>query len=39
VAVDFDHWLESQFAASGPFTALIILVKIESATIWPLGSS
>jgi hypothetical protein len=39
VAVDFDRWLESQFAASGPFTALIILVKIESATIWPLGSS
>jgi hypothetical protein len=39
VAVDFDRWLESQFAASGPFTALIILVKIESTTIWPLGSS
>ena len=39
MAVDFDRWLESQFAASGPFTALIILVKIESTTIWPLGSS
>jgi hypothetical protein len=39
VAADFDRWLESQFAASGPFTALIILVKIESTTIWPLGSS
>jgi hypothetical protein len=39
VVVDFDHWLESQFAASGPFTALIVLVKIESTTIWPLGSS
>jgi hypothetical protein len=39
VAADFDRWIESQFAASGPFTALIILVKIESTTIWPLGSS
>lgn len=39
MAADFDRWLESQFAASGPFTALIILVKIESTTIWPLGSS
>src|SRR5262245_28978209 len=36
---DFDRWFESQFAASGPFTALIILVKIEDTTIWPLGSS
>jgi hypothetical protein len=39
VTADFDRWLDSQFAASGPFTALIILVKIESTTIWPLGSS
>jgi hypothetical protein len=39
VAVDFDRWIETQFGASGPFTALIILVKIESTTIWPLGSS
>ena len=39
MAVDFDRWLQSQFALSGPFTALIILVKIESTTIWPLGSS
>jgi hypothetical protein len=39
VAADFDRWIEAQFAASGPFTALIILVKIESTTIWPLGSS
>lgn len=39
MAADFDRWLESQFVASGPFTALIILVKIESTTIWPLGSS
>ena len=39
VAADFDRWLEAQFAASGPFTALIILVKIEATTIWPLGSS
>jgi len=36
---DFDRWFESQFAASGPFTALIILVKIDDTTIWPLGSS
>ncbi len=39
MAADFDRWLETQFAASGPFTALIILVRIESTTIWPLGSS
>ena len=39
MAADFDRWIEPQFAASGPFTALIILVKIESTTIWPLGSS
>ena len=39
MAADFDRWIETQFAASGPFTALIILVKIESTTIWPLGSS
>jgi hypothetical protein len=39
VAVDFDRWIETQFGVSGPFTALIILVKIESPTIWPLGSS
>lgn len=39
MAADFDCWIEAQFAASGPFTALIILVKIEDATIWPLGSS
>lgn len=36
---DFDRWFEAQFAASGPFTALIILVRIDSTTIWPLGSS
>lgn len=39
MTADFDRWIKSQFAASGPFTALIILVKIESTTIWPLGSS
>ena len=39
MAADFDRWIESQFSASGPFTALIILVKIEDTTIWPLGSS
>ena len=39
MAADFDRWLETQFAASGPFTALIILVKIEDTTLWPLGSS
>jgi hypothetical protein len=39
VAADFDRWIEAQFAASGPFTALIVLVKIEDITIWPLGSS
>lgn len=38
-AVDFDLWLRNQFAASGPFTALIILVKIDGTSIFPLGSS
>jgi hypothetical protein len=39
VATDFDRWLENQFAVSGPFTALIVLVKVDGTTIWPLGSS
>jgi hypothetical protein len=39
VVTDFDHWIENQFIASGPFTALIILVKIEGTKILPLGSS
>lgn len=39
MAADFDRWLENQFAASGPFTALIILVKVDGTTIWPVGSS
>lgn len=39
MATDFDRWLKNQFAVSGPFTALIILVKIDGTTIWPLGSS
>lgn len=39
MSTDFDCWLENQFITSGPFTALIILVKIEGTTIWPLGSS
>jgi hypothetical protein len=39
VVTDFDHWLENQFVTSGPFTALIILVKIEGTKLRPLGSS
>lgn len=37
--VDFEAWLGNQFATSGPFTALIILVGIDGTTVWPLGSS
>lgn len=39
MAADFERWIETQFAASGPFTAVIILVEIENTTIRPLGSS
>jgi hypothetical protein len=39
VAADFDRWLANQFAASGPFTALLILVRVEGTAVSPLGSS
>lgn len=36
---DFDHWLAAQFAESGPFTLLILLVRIEARDAVPLKSS
>lgn len=36
---DFDRWLGNQFAASGPFTLLFVLVRIDELTIHPLKSS
>jgi hypothetical protein len=36
---DFDRWLRNQFAASGPFTALIVLVRLDGTAVQPLGSS
>jgi hypothetical protein len=39
VPIGFDLWLKHQFAATGPFTALIILVRIDGTAIAPLGSS
>ena len=35
----FDAWLRDTFARTKGFTALLILVKRDRATIWPLGSS
>jgi hypothetical protein len=35
----FDAWLRDTFARTRGFTALLILVKRDRSTIWPLGSS
>ncbi len=35
----FDAWLRETFAATRGFTALLLLVRTDSRTIWPLGSS
>ena len=35
----FDAWLRDTFARTKGFTALLVLVKRDHATIWPLGSS
>ena len=36
---DFEPWLEREFARSGPFTILIILVAIREPTLYPIGGS
>lgn len=35
----FDDWLRQEFAASGAFTALIVLLSIDETTARPLRSS
>jgi hypothetical protein len=38
-ATDFEEWLEREFAATGEFTALVILVDIGETTVTPLCST
>lgn len=38
-ATRFDHWLAAEFAASGPFTALVFLVEISGTHVTPLRST
>ena len=35
----FDAWLHETYAATRGFTALLVLVRTDEHTIWPLGSS
>ena len=36
---DFDRWLVDEFAQTGAFTALVVLVKITDAKVIPLCST
>ena len=38
-ATDFDRWIAKEFADSGPFTALVILVEIAEPAVAPLCST
>lgn len=38
-ATEFDRWLRDEFAASGAFTALVVLVEIAGAKVNPLCST
>jgi hypothetical protein len=38
-ASDFDAWIVEEFAATGPFTALVILVEIGEHTVTPVTST
>jgi hypothetical protein len=38
-ASDFDAWIVDEFAATGPFTALVILVEIGERTVTPVTST
>jgi hypothetical protein len=38
-ATDFDRWLADEFAASGAFTALVVLVSIAETKVLPLCST
>jgi hypothetical protein len=35
----FDAWVRETYAATRGFTALLLLVRTDERTIWPLGSS
>jgi hypothetical protein len=39
MATDFDRWLEAQFAETGAFTALIVLLHIAEPRVTPVCSS
>ena len=36
---DFDRWIVEEFAETGPFTALVILVEIVGVRVTPLAST
>ena len=38
-ATDFDRWLADTFAATGGFTALILLIEIGADSVVPVASS
>ena len=38
-ATDFDDWLAEEFAATGAFTALVVLVSITETKVLPLCST
>ena len=38
-ATDFDRWLADEFAATGAFTALVVLVAISETKVLPLCST
>ena len=38
-ATDFDRWLADEFAATGAFTALVVLVAINETKVLPLCST
>ena len=38
-ATDFDRWLADEFAATGTFTALVVLVSITETKVLPLCST
>lgn len=38
-ATDFDHWIAEEFAETGSFTALVVLVEIGETKVTPLCST
>ena len=38
-ATDFDRWLDAEFARSGVFTSLVVLVSITGTNSFPLCST